>query len=474
MKKLKVIFLYLLNICAISKGAANIIFVPRQLSYNPIFENALVCSSKVYDQDRFSHFHKSDKFIISAKPIYTQNVGSKCSKYFTIDNESVLHVQENGTGDISSIWFQVVTPTNFYSSELFFNPKRTTFGAMLYAWVNFAEHFAFSANTALIHARNTMNISETNISLLGQASGLQTMQQAFSNSQYMKYGLINGTQSQSGLDDIQVKFIYHSCDTDENIKLQYEAYILAGIPTGAGSQAQYLFEPLVGSNHAQIGLGGNLHYTIGKVKFQAEAKWRYAFTADEMRSFDLAKNGQWSRYLLVVNSLNKYVYSPAINDVTFITHVTPQNSFDLYCAAYFDHEAWHVEAGYDFWIRQAEKICVSPVFPAPSIGIADLYNISRAANPQSASSANISQGVILGQNNAVSDAAFIAIQGTDFNLASAAAPQSLSNSIYGTIAYTKELMHHVVRTGFSLAYECGHGINVPNNISVFINLDISF
>ena len=82
--------------------------------------------------------------------------------------------------------------------------------------------------------------------------------------------------------------------------------------------------------------------------------------------------------------------------------------------------------------------------------------------------------MIVGQNCVVPDSAFVAIQPSDFNLASAAAPRSVSNSIYGSLGYTKELRKHLVRTGLGLAYECGHGINVPNNISAWINLEISF
>ena len=507
MKKVTKIFFCLISFFALSKGSVPTIFVPRQLSYNPIFENAAMCSLKIFNQDRYSHVHAAENFMISAKPLYTQNVGKKFSQYFTVNNKQVLNVQEDGTGDVGSLWFQGISPTgSFYSSLLSFDPKRTTYGMMLYSLVHITDHISASANTALITTRNIMNISETNIIQLGQVPGLQTITQAFLNPD-MLYGAIRGVQSKSGVDDIQLKLSYHSYatlhahydssshdvydvaksinkfysqkhahDSDEQKKLLWELYVLAGIPTGQGSQAQYLFEPLVGSTHAQIGLGGNLHYAYEKIKFQAEAKWRYAFSGDETRSFDLTKNGQWSRYLLFVNSLYKYLPYPAINSSTFFAKVTPQNSFDLYLGAYWDHqETWHVEIGYDFWIRQAEKILILPVLPAPFIGIADLYNISQVTNPQSASSANISQGIISGQNNAVSDQPnFVAIQATDFNLASGAAPLSISNSIYGSVGYTKEMVHHLVRTGIGFAYECGHGINVPNNVSLWLTFNMMF
>ena len=479
MKKISGLF-FLLGINFFSgMASAPTIFVPRQLSYNPIFENAIVLSSKVYNQDRSLDFFKNEKFIISAKPLYTQNVGLKCGKYFTIDHKPVMNVQEDGSGDIGSLWFQNVNTASYYSSDISFNPKRRTLGMMLYGSLNIANHVSCSANTAVITTSNNMNIYEYNNPDFSAVPGLGTLSQAFANKN-LQYGAIRGTQTKSGVDDIQLKLMYHSYDADqdayqEDQNFYYQVYALVGIPTGQGSQAQYLFEPLVGSKHAQIGFGGNLHYYAGSIKFQAEAKWRYAFSGDEMRSFDLTKNGQWSRYMLIVNSLFPYGFYQAINGFTFSTQVTPQNSFDVYLAAYWDlDEKWQLEVGYDFWIRQAEKISIALILPAPSIGIADIFDISRMNPPTSASGANISQGVIVGQNCVVPDSAFVAIQPSDFNLASAAAPRSVSNSIYGSLGYTKELRKHLVRTGLGLAYECGHGINVPNNISAWINLEISF
>ena len=479
----KAALLYALSICTIITASAPTIFVPRQLSYNPIFENALMCSSKIYEQNKSEDLYITEQFIVCANPIYTRTVGSKFSQYFTINNKPVLNVQENGSGDIDSLWFQVISnPGSFYSSNLSFSPERTTFGTMLYSLLHLTDHISASANTALISARNNININETNIAHPGQVPSLQSITQAFANSD-MQYGAINGEQTKSGVDDIQVKFIYHSFSTNKDsddawnkdTKLFWEMYALAGIPTGQGSTSQYLFEPLVGSTHAQIGLGGNMHYAYNNLTFQAEAKWRYAFAGDEIRSFDLTANGQWSRYMLVVNSLNTLGMSPAINNLTFPCQVTPGNSFDLYLAAYYDFsESWHAEIGYDLWVRQAEKIAVFPIFPAPSIGIADITNAFPPNNPTSASTANISQSTI-SPNIAPSDSpSFIAIVPSDFNLASACAPKSLSNSIYGTIAHTKELQKHIVRTGLSVVYECGHGINVPNNISVMMNIDLLF
>jgi len=484
MKNLKIVMVCLLGSFAVCKGSARSIFVPRQLSYNPIFENADRASLYAAHRDLFEEPFLSGKLILSAKPLYTQNVGSKSDQYFTVDQKSVLNVREDGSGDIGSLWFQVENSgsNNFYTSELSFHPRRRTLGMMLYAQVFFNNHFAASVNTAVINTRNTMNISESGIAQLGQDPDSRTITQSFANSD-MLYGAINGTQSKTGLDDIQLKFLYQPYSQADmhsvHNRLFWNIYLLAGIPTGQGSLSKYLFEPLVGSRHAQAGLGAYMNYAAGEWKFQAEAKWRYAFAGDEVRSFDLTKNGQWSRYLLLVNAMSTTVpVYPAINNFTFTTQVTPQNSFDLYLATYWDTaHGWHCELGYDLWIRQAEKLVLNnAVLPEPAIGIADLPGIAIGVNPLSASTATISQGNRGPgyENQVVSDAIFTPVSISDFNLSCAAAPLSISNSIYGSVSYAKPLNTHLIRSGLSLAYEIGHGVNVPNNITVFITIDVAF
>ncbi len=161
-------------------------------------------------------------------------------------------------GNIDPLWFQVISaPDTFYSSMLSFSPVQRTYGAMLYfAWMLPAD-FALTINTAFVGRKNNMRICETNISSgdLGQVPGLTTLTQAFANPQ-MCYGKICGAQSKGGVDDIQIKLLknFTLCDDESFFG---DVYGLIGVPTGHGSKAFYLFEPLVGSNHAQLGLGLN-------------------------------------------------------------------------------------------------------------------------------------------------------------------------------------------------------------------------
>ncbi len=441
------------------------IFVPRQLSYNPILENALVIDAQ--------HTEMWD-YVFSVKPIYTQSVGSKFQEYFTIGHKCSLDVQEDGSGDISSLWFNVVSSDDtFYSSQLSFRPKRQTYGGLFYFAAQLPYNFQLTINTALVTARNNMNICEKSIQNLGTCDGYDTVTQSFANCERF-FGRICGAQTKTGLDDIQVKLLYNFYKTNS---WYGDVYGLLGIPTGNGSKAKYLFEPLVGSKHVQLGLGTNAQWNImvndyGTFSLLGEAKYRYGFRAKECRSFDLKNNGQWSRYMLFVDESDKYSFFPAINDLTFKAEVTPQSSFDLYLAAHFNRKAWNVELGYDLWYRSAEKIslCCNQL---PTVGIADLRGIA-AQDPQSASTAHISQGIEPDINQMISDASFVPVTLADINLCSGAQASSLSNAVYGSVGYTFDAQYHTIQVGFNAAYEHGSSVNTPDNVFVWLSFDLQF
>lgn len=442
------------------------IFVPRQLSYNPIFENALMLENKIDEEW---------DWIFSVKPIYTQSVGSKFKKYFTINHKCSLNVQENGSGDVDSLWFNVIAPTGtFYSSELSFKPKRQTYGAVLYFAAQLPCNFQVAITTALVTARNSMHLCESTIENPGTCPGYATLTQSFANCSRI-FGRIDGTHKKTGVDDVQVKLIYEACKND---CFYWDMYGLVGIPTGEGSKAYNLFEPLVGSKHAQLGLGTDAQWNIMERDcwswtLLGEAKYRYAFKADEYRSFDLLPNGQWSRYMLFVNASDPYSFYPAINNLTFQTKVTPRSSFDLYLATHANYNAWNFEIGYDFWYRSAEKVALCCAQLPNNVGIADLKGIAEQ-NPHSASTANISQGILAGTNQMVSDTTFIPVTMSDINCISGAAPRGISNSVYGSIGYKFERDCYDLQIGLNASYEGGSNVNTPDNVSTWLNVDLYY
>jgi len=203
------------------------IFVPRQLSYNPIYENALTLHKRIQDSTAY----------VSYKPIYTQSVGNRFKQYFTPHHLPELNVQEDGSGDIDSLWFKVISSdSTFYTSTLSLCPVRQTYGALLYGICALPCNFLLSVTTALIGTTNTMRVIERNIENVGTATGFPTVKKSLISPERL-YGKIGGQLTKIGVDDIQVKLLYHL-----PTKCTYtELYALLGIPTGAGSYARYLF-----------------------------------------------------------------------------------------------------------------------------------------------------------------------------------------------------------------------------------------
>lgn len=447
---------------------AKTIFVPRQLSYNPILENTLSLNM-IKSQNNWSYF-------FSAKPLYTQSVGDKFSQYFNIGHKASMYVKENGNGDIDSLWFKVISENNsFYSSTLRLCPKRKTWGSMFFGEIKLPYNFYLSINTALIFTKNITNVAEYNIKNKGTIPGLATVTESFYNP-LRDYGKICQKQRKFGIDDIQLKLIKNLC---HNNFFSWDIYALFGIPTGSGSKAVNLFEPLVGSKHAQLGLGTYVYkeikkYSSGILKFMGELKWRYGLSGTEKRIFDLKNNSEWSRYLLLVQESAKSTTFFASNNLALNSRVTPRNSLDLYASIHANRNRYNFEFGYDFWYRDLEKISLNKCTKlANDIGVADLVGIA-LLNPESASTAKISQSVEPGNNQMTSDSSFIKENDSDLNLNSAAASKSISNSFYASIAYICDWNCHEIQFGLTGAYERGRDVNVPDNMFFWLNFDLIF
>lgn len=448
---------------------AHTIFVPRQMAYNPLYEDALI-----FDE----YAHMDGQLLLSVKPIYTQTVGRSLKKYFNINHECSMSVQENGSGNIDSLWFQVISaPGSYYSSALSFSPVQKTYGALLYfAWA-LCEDIALTINTAFVQRKNNMRICETNISgdELGQVPGNATISQAFMNPT-MYYGRICGTQSKGGVDDLQIKLLKNFKPCDES--LFWDIYALLGIPTGRGSRAQYLFEPLVGSNHVQFGLGLNAEKSFefdmcNRFSLYGELKWRYGFKATETRSFDMTPNGQWSRYMLFTTPTASAIPFPAINNLTCTADVTPRNSLDVLLAAHVEQSSFSFELGYNFWYRQAERLC--PRMQLAAVGIADLVGIAQlnSSTPvtvTTSSMATISEGVYPNQYQMPRDAAYTLVTPENINARSGTQAASFINAIFGSIGYSFDC----VDLGINASYEGAARNSTASVVSVWANIDVHF
>lgn len=434
MKKLVKILMPLLS-CLIffypqgSKAHSSTFFVPRSITTDSVFELSLSNYHRYHDDNE-----SRAQFYI--KPFVMQSTNKKSlARYFLPNNAQCITLDESGQGNVDPLWFSLISPAgSSYSSNVFLAPVRTAAGGIFTFYMFLNDCWWFGLNTTVMHAKNDLKVCECRRSKSGTCPGIANACQAFNNPTWCAGKLPCCAQGKTGLDDIQLKIGYDFMRCDDN---HASIYVVGTIPTSRKQKSKVLFEPLVGSNQGSLGIGFDGDYRIStcdthNLSVMADLKYRYVFSATERRSFDLCKNGDWSRYLLVVTQTAPAFSLPGINLLTLPVKVKPGSTIDFWLALHYQRCALNVEIGYDLWWRQAEKICKKCCIPE-TFGIQTLALCTPPIT--SASTANISQAAT-GSNATVSDAVFTPITNADINLNSAAHPHAISNTLYIDVGYT--------------------------------------
>lgn len=441
MKKLLQLFV-LLPYFLQNQAHSSSFMMPRSVTHNATYELALD-TYHIY-RDPTTEYSSYAYYVT---PFYMQsNNSSSVARYFLPNNTSNLNIQEDGTGNIGSLWLNLIAPPGlFYSSTISLSPISKIIGSYFYGrfalgdlcpdaywWI---RNSWLSISFAAMQVRHNLNIEEilTGEQVYGTIPGITTGIQAFNDPAWLYGKLSPSSLKRSGVDDIQLKLgsNYYSADN----KIRLGLYLVGTIPTGNMPQAQFLFEPLVGTKHGAVGFGVMGDYTapIGEScrwSVLYDFKYRYLFSGREIRSFDLLENGDWSRYMLLVNAAATSVSFPAINSCTLPAKITPKSQIEYWLAIHYAYCAWNIELGYNLWWRSRDSITLLGAFPADT-GIYDLAGVV-IDNPISASMANISQSAI-GPNQAPSDAVFT--PSTTLNTESGAQLSAITNSVYLAFSY---------------------------------------
>lgn len=481
--RLKIGYLYFTFVSLILHGCDSCIensscygrtfFNPRQVTYDPVFQNAIN-----YHRMNRVDCNTDWKYFFSVNGFVQKSVQNNISNYFNIDNKCTLQVRENGTGDIDSLWFKVISSNNsFYSSQLKMCPEKLAIGALIAFDVNLnwlCNNLRLDFFTSVYNERHKVNLTDKLLSQnKGTVKGYTTVSDSFASSELLYGKICPKTLTKSGIDDIQIKLMkfFKYCSGSQSI------YFLLGVPTSSGSKSIYLFEPLVGSKHFNLGLGTTFNKQVlerygSRLELLGELKYRYALQATEKRSFDLCANSQWSRYLLFVTQETKSTATfPAINALTLDAQVTPGSNLDLWLAINYQKNNFDLEFGYDFWFRQKEKIKLKCSSSFEEIyGIADLPGIA-LGDAQTASTAKISQSVEPGNNQIQSDPSFVFVTSDDINLNSAAQPRSITNKYYASLAYNFCYCDCDLQGVMSVSYENSKDKKALNQVAIWFGIN---
>lgn len=467
--------------CISNKGSHNsndishTYFNPRQITTNNMLQNNLSLYWWYHDvlcEDDCAWW------AMWVTPFYQRSTkGNKIAPFFFPCRDCSISVKEDGTGDVDSLWLNLIgAPGTSFDSLVSIRPKRSVVGAYInfrFDLSRFFCHVWLDVAFAPMRAKHQLHFCEDN-KVPGVACGLTTVCEALNQPDWLFGRFNNSSLTRKGVDDIQFKLGYDwfYCDTDH-----ISPYFVGVAPTGKRSCAVNVFEPTVGSKHGSVGFG-----VIGDVRLWGcenrditvitDFKYRYVLRACETRSFDLCRNGDWSRYLPVVVQGAPSNPLPGINAFTQRFKITPGSTIDWWIAAHYQQCQWNAELGYDLWWRQQERVtlCCLP----QNIGIYDITG-DCMRNPHTASNAMICQTVAgAGTNVAPSDATFINITCADVNLNSAATPKAMSNTVYAAFGYDGDLCDCPALVGVGGSYEFGRHNGALSNWMVWVKMGLAF
>ena len=498
--------------------SAHTTLVPRKMSQNSVLELAL---------DNYYEYHRpvcgdcpSWFSIEVTAPYYFKSTRAKrLAGYFLPNCQQCITIGENNTSTISSPWLSlfngIATP---YQSTLCMKPHRSVIGGAVRLFFDLSsfvencgcwdQNWWLSIFIPFEQVRHNLDLTETPSANPGTFNGITNAIQAFNNPAWLYGKWSPTTLKKFGVDDICIKL---GCDMFNNGCDHAGLYGLLFVPTGRGTKAKYLFEPLVGGNHVGAGVGVNADYAMYacdnySLDFMLDARYAYFFKHKEVRSIDLF-NGDLSRYLLVVlpntmaMPMNTVMPLPGINYFTQKVEITPRSMFEIWAAVSFNRCNFHFEFGYDFWYCSKEKIQL----PDVDLGVGIFDIAQRPATTGvcniTASCARICQA-IPGTGAPVSDTTFTTVknskainkEGTQLdgtsccpvycsqsnqcsylNLDSAANPKALTSTVYAAASYDCCLCcEYPVLIGVGGQYEFAHRRSALSQYGVWLKTAISF
>jgi hypothetical protein len=192
----------------------------------------------------------------------------------------------------------------------------------------------------------------------------------------LQYGKINGRQESNRVAEVQgtLGYNYNAPWYHAGVSFRF------GAPTGTITNAEFLFEDIVGNRHhwdIGLGLSGHVNMWENKQKGKCfavylDAHVSHLCASKQKRSFDFIKNGPGSRYILLeqidvpsqdlkINGQipgNQYIRKllPAINQTTFSTKLSIGVQTDIVVKLAYQQDNFELDLGYNFWATSKEKM----------------------------------------------------------------------------------------------------------------------
>lgn len=396
----------------------------------------------------------------------------KIMKNISLNRSSTIRLDQQGRADINPSWLylQSTDHTQPYNSVLQLEPIQQIYGG-LFHWYKQYDFLFADLKTALISCTNQIKVQEFGGGNGGLVSStnkpIMNALEAFKQKDFV-YGKIGQARNLIGIDNLQITLGgFHKIDRIESdtIDAWGALFSIIEIPTGAGTKSEWLFEPQVGTNHWAFGFGVDCKLLF-KMKYSIVigGNFRHMIANWERRSFDLVKNGPWSRYLLVENiedlDFTPTIGLPAINMVTQDALIEGKNQINWYLRWARTSSSCLLELSYNLLYTQSEKI--KRIVPlAYGFGI---YDLTGSGGVTTASDAMINQAYPIADPYPTR----VQITVSDFDQTSGAQAKWLTS----LVAIRLQKVSDMYRYGCGIMLDCAHTIQAFSSWSTWINFEI--
>ena len=453
------------NSCEDSCGHSRTILIPRSITYDSTYELSLANYDIYHSQTRIENECKRLSIYQTKFFQRSRDNKNRLNSYFLPNGLSTVAINEDGTGDINSLWFNLLgVDGEDFSGRFRVKPQRELFGDHFNLHLDLDEWYCgtwLGLQTALLWARNELRLSVCDETAAECVGGVNSIQTAL-NSPKLHYGKFGCKKKRwkFGVDDVQFKTgkDWFFCDRESHVGL----YAVLGIPMGSDPSADFLFQTNIGSSHANLGVGLNADYGIWdcdtmEVNVMLDVKYQYVFRSIERRSFDLISGGDFSRYLQVVSPNQPLFSQPLVNFLTLPVQITPRSTVQVWVASHLSRCDWEFELGYNFWYREAEQVKVDCDCLCKNLGILDINGLCNA-NPTTASMATISEPTA----DILSDAVFTPIDfATNIDYNSGLQGRSITNKVYAAAGYNTCICNIPTLLGIGGSYEFARKCEYP-------------
>jgi hypothetical protein len=476
------------------------------LAVRPLFESHSPIQRAAFRAERLHACHEGHRaagqFVVYGSK--TTNP-EKLARYFGPFCKSFITVASQATAfnattqlvetDVMAENFNIFTKTGQFHSVICFKPQQSVLGFAFHGRKSFwrdeerGRGCWISATLPVERVTNTMGLHET-IIVDGNGANTSTsltgpnpisafnvvgnMTEAFVQSDWKFSKVPCGSISRTGIADMELKLGYEWLDHEP---CHLESYIGFLAPTGKKGENCYMWAPVVGhGQHFGVMFGGEFSAVIwesesgeNNIRMDVANHTLYLFENTQCRSFDLNCK-PWSRFIqlyadeeqatesanLLTANLRLNNATPGINLLTLNASVTPGFSHNTLTSFIFTSNKFQAELGYNLYSRQSECVNLASSFPIdPAIK-------SIAGNGITNPTRDITGDRRLNLTTLdipLSQYDDSRITEDDINLASAAAPAGISNTLYGSFGWRWDDYERPFFINFGGLYEWGKSTN---------------